>query len=148
MSDRDKGEMKRSTGLFLPRGTKQTPKSHSFTTFVMLYLAACMTARWNTSHCTYTLPLYCPGIPNLRLRWRAAYKGQLNRTRQFIAAFNPGTARPQPHHSWLMTLSCHEGVHHTSVRQCAKMWWVKREKSACSLGYIMHCSKSRQNTDA
>lgn len=57
--------------------------------------------------------------------------------------FTPGTAKPQPHHSWLLTLPSLQ----VCVTHCCVNVWYKsvvggRRESGCSLGFVMCCSKT------
>lgn len=56
-----------------------------------------------------TLALHCPHSP---LRGNGEEHGLS------LLRFSPGTVRPQPHHSWLLTLSSLQGLRHAPLCQC------------------------------
>ena len=55
MTGADKGKMKKVRWTFPPQTNRTNTQVNSSTTFVLLNLAVCMTARWKNPHCLYTL---------------------------------------------------------------------------------------------
>lgn len=108
------GGKKRVWDLFLSqRRPEKTHRSHSSTTFVMLHLADCMMARWNI-RAAAVLPFH-PRPPS---RTEGITLGASEKNKAIHCYFIPGSAKPQPNHSWLLTLSCLTGLRHTPLCQC------------------------------
>lgn len=143
VSGRDKGKTERRAGPFLLRGTEQTHTPHNPTTVVMLYLADCVTARWHPPPGTYTLPPYCPRSPHLPAQMEGSPLRVTEKNKAIHCCFTPGTAKPQPHRSWLLTLSC---LQVCVTHRCVNVWYKSvvggRRESGCSLGFVMCCSKT------
>lgn len=134
------GEEKKECGIFFfpKEDQKKTHRSHSSTTFVMLHLADCMTARWNI-RAAAVLPFH-PRPPS---RTEGITLGANEKNKAIHCYFIPGSAKPQPNHSWLLTLSCLTGLRHTPLCQCLvqKMWRVEKWRSVRSSRSVMFCSK-------
>lgn len=126
---------KKECGIFFfpKEDQKKTHRSHSSTTFVMLHLADCMTARWNI-RAAAVLPLH-PKPPS---RTEGITLGASEKNKAIHCYFIPGSAKPQPNHSWLLPLSCLTGLRHTPLCQCLVQKCGEWKMEKCAQLKICH----------
>lgn len=116
----------------------RTLRPHNPTTVVMLYLAGCVTARWQPP-LAYTLSVHCPHSPHLQLRWR-------NREEQdHSLPFHPRNCQTSTLPQLAPDPFLPAGLRHTPLCQCLVQMQGgvgMRRESGCSFRFVMNCSKT------
>lgn len=135
VSSGDKGKMEKRAGPFLLRGTEQTHTQSHHSCNVVL-------GRLCDGKMASPTPSVLPSEPTPPAHMEGSPSRVTEKNKAIHCCFTPGTAKPQPHHSWLLTLS---SLQVCVTHRCVNVWYKSgvggRRERGCSLGFVMCCSK-------